>query len=426
MNARLILLLIIVTAVCAVNNGVAAEGLRAGVATVETTPKDPVRMSGYASRKGLSTGVHDPLSVRVVAFENAGQRLVMVSTDVIGFYAGTAEDFRSAICRKHKLEAGELFLCGTHTHAVPTLTLEKKEGYASNFEYTRELRRTILNMVGEALEELKPARLGIGSGSCPIGSNRRQLVFNRDPNGEIRLGRNPYGVTDKEVLVLKVAEQGGETAAVIFDYATHGTSLGGKNYTISGDVLGLAEQFVEKIYGGKLIAPAFAGASGNIDPWFRVLPQFDQREGWVPEPVLLGTFLGEEVVHVCEGIKADQSEAAIASAFVTLDLPGKQSDEEEEDAEAESPTLNLTVARLGEVGFVGLGAEVLTEIGMAIKEGSPYEHTFVITHCNGAAGYLAPKELYVEGGYEISSSRFGPEASQIVVRKAVELLHELR
>jgi hypothetical protein len=85
----------------------------------------------------------------------------------------------------------------------------------------------------------------------------------------------------------------------------------------------------------------------------------------------------------------------------------------------------VTVARLGNVAFVGLGGEVLTEIGMAIKAGSPCEHTFVITHCNGAAGYLAPKELHVQGGYEIKSSHFTPKAADTVIREAIRMLHDL-
>ena len=85
----------------------------------------------------------------------------------------------------------------------------------------------------------------------------------------------------------------------------------------------------------------------------------------------------------------------------------------------------VTVARVGDVAFVGLGGEVLTEIGLAIKAGSPCEHTFVITHCNGAAGYLAPKELHVQDGYEVNSSRFAPNAADIVVRESIRMLHDL-
>jgi len=68
---------------------------------------------------------------------------------------------------------------------------------------------------------------------------------------------------------------------------------------------------------------------------------------------------------------------------------------------------------------------VLTEIGLAIKAGSPCKHTFIITHCNGAAGYLAPAELHVEGGYEVRSSRFTPQAADIVVRETLRMLYDL-
>jgi hypothetical protein len=76
-------------------------------------------------------------------------------------------------------------------------------------------------------------------------------------------------------------------------------------------VPGLAEQFVEKILGSDVVAPVFIGASGNIDPWYRVLPGFNTEPGWVPEPVLLGTFLGEEVRNQSGG---DGSEACFADS----------------------------------------------------------------------------------------------------------------
>jgi hypothetical protein len=50
----------------------------------------------------------------------------------------------------------------------------------------------------------------------------------------------------------------------------------------------LSAQFVEKS-SEEVITPVFAGASGNIDPWYRVLPGFNNEPGWIPEPVLLGT-----------------------------------------------------------------------------------------------------------------------------------------
>ena len=398
--------------------------LKAGVAKVEITPTKPVQMSGYASRKGLSTDVHDPLSARVLAFESGGKRLVLVSTDLIGFYGGTAEYMREAILEKCDLQPSELFLSAIHTHAGPTLTMDKEKGHPNNLAYTLALRDKLIAVICEACRNLEPVAIGTGVGYCPVGSNRRELRISRNGESSIVLGRNPYGPTDKEVLVMKVARADGTPVAAAFDYATHATCLGGKNYTISGDVIGLAEQFVEKILGPETIAPAFAGASGNIDPWFRVLPAFNTEPGWVPEPVLLGTFLGEEVVHVYRDISQTDSAGAIGTAFATLQLPAKPS-EDAAGKNREPVPFNVTVGRIGDVAFVGLGGEVLTEIGMAIKAGSPCARTFVITHCNGAAGYLAPKHLHVEGGYEIRSTAYAPQAADVVVRESIRMLHDL-
>jgi len=399
--------------------------LRAGAARIDITPVKPVKMSGYGARTALSEGVHDPLSARAVTFESGGKRLVLVSCDLIGFYESTAEHFRKLITAEFKLEPSELFLCGIHTHGAPTPTIDKEKGHPNNLEYTKDLEGKLIEVIRKALDNMAPAQIGTGVGYSPVGANRRELTFDSTGNSTIQLGRNPYGPTDKQVLVMKVAGPDGAIRAALFDYATHATCMGGKNLVITGDVLGLSEQFVEKILGPDIVAPAFAGASGNIDPWFRVLPAFNTEPGWVPEPVLLGTLLGEEVVHVFRGIDSVSGDGDIATALVTLKLPGKPRDQLEIPKDSPPASLTISAARIGNIAFVGLGAEVLTEIGMSIKAGSPYEHTFVITHCNGAAGYLPPEHLYIEGGYEVKSSAFAPQAAEMVVRQAVKMLHEL-
>jgi hypothetical protein len=399
--------------------------LQAGAAKIDITPKKPVKMSGYGARTGLSTGVHDPLSARVIIFKNNGKRLVLVSSDLLGYYGGTAEDMRKAILNEFQLAPSELFLTAIHTHAGPTLTLDKENGHPNNLEYTKQLKGKLIKLIREGLNNFEPVQIGAGVGYSPIGMNRRQLVFDSSGNSSIRLGRNPYGPTDKEVLVVKMTNTDGKTIAALIDYATHATCLGGKNLTISGDVIGLAEQFVEKILGQDVIAAAFAGASGNIDPWYRVLPNFNTEPGWIPEPVLLGTMLGEETVHTFRAIDKLSAGGNIATAFAALDLPGKPRNGTTMKKGTPPSRFNVSVARVGDIAFVGLSGEVFTQIGMAIKAASPYKHTIIITHCNGAHGYLPPEHLYIEGGYEISSSPFSPKAADIVIKEAVKMLHEL-
>ncbi len=426
-NARTLNALVSAAALLLALNLAAApdEPLRAGVARTNITPAKPVTLAGYASRTNLSLGVHDPLSARAIAFEQGGKRLVLVSVDILGFYNGTAEPLRNSILEACRLESSELFLAAIHTHSAPSPALDPAKGHANNVEYTRTLQTQLPGLVQTALARLAPVRLAMETGAAPVGCSRREAVPAKTGPPQIKLGRNPAGFIDRTVHVLKITRAEDDAlAAALFAYATHSTSMGPRNYWISGDVHGLAEQFLEQYVGNGLVAAGFAGASGDIDPWFRVLPSFNTTNGWIPEPVLLGTLLGEEVAHVLERTQPARASGPIRTAFKTLALPAKPAGGRT-NAPGATASLAVTVGRVGDIAFVGLGGEVFNAIGRAIQAASPFPHTVVITHCNGAAGYLAPKECHAEGGYEITSSQFAPEAADIVVEEAGRLLREL-
>jgi hypothetical protein len=399
--------------------------LRAGFAKEDITPSLPVKLYGYAARKTYSEGVHDPLSVRVAAFENNGRKIVLVSTDIGSYGSDVFTVFQKSILDKFNLKESELFLSTIHSHSSPILSLNEDNGDPNNIEYTKSLQQKLLNVFGKALSNMKPVKTGEAKGSSPVGANRREMR----PDGSITLGRNPYGITDKEVLVMKIANEDGTPVGVLYDYATHSTALGPQNMQVSGDVLGLSAQFTEKILGKEVITPVFAGASGNIDPWYRILPEFNTESGWIPEPVLLGTLLGEEVIHVFRSINEVNPGGVISTAFATIECPRRKTADNNQAEQPQSPTVpvNITVARIGDdVAFVGFNVEMLTEIGMEIKSGSPFKNTFIITHCNGSSGYLPPAELYKEGGYEVTSTRFEIGSSEMVVKKALRMLYDLK
>ena len=431
MNLKKMFLIISFPLVCLLSLGQVnkSEGnagvLRAGIAKIDITPAIPVKLYGYASRKTYSEGIHDPLSVRAVVFENNGIKVVLVSSDIGSYGSEVFPVMQKSILDKFNLKESELFLSAIHSHSAPVLSLDAETGDPNNIEYTKTLQQKLLTVIGEAFNNMKPVLTGVGAGSSPVGANRREMK----PDGSITLGRNPYGPTDKEVLVMKIATVDSTPVGVLYDYATHSTSLGPSNMNVSGDILGLSAQFVEKILGKEVITPVFAGASGNIDPWYRVLPEFNDENGWIPEPVLLGTLLGEEVIHVFRSIKEVSPGGEISTAFATIECPRRKVEESKNISDQSQPAtvpVNITVARIGtDVAFVGFNVEMLTEIGMEIKSGSPYKHTFIITHCNGSSGYLAPADLYKEGGYEISSTRFEIGSSDMVVKKALRMLYDL-
>ena len=88
--------------------------------------------------------------------------------------------------------------------------------------------------------------------------------------------------------------------------------------------------------------------------------------------------------------------------------------------------IEMSAARVGEVGFLAVDCEMLVELGKAIKARSPFKHTFIVTNCNGGSGYLPPAHIYKEGGYEVNLSGFAPEAADLVIERAVKMLLAVR
>ena len=404
-----------------------AQGtLKAGFAKVDITPSIPVMLYGYASRKTLSTGVHDQLYARVVVFENNGSKTVLVSTDIGSYDYDLYETIKKSLLDKFKLKDSELILSAIHSHSSPVVSLTAEWLNENNKTYTNELIRKLVAAVGDAIAGMRPVTTGVGTGSSPVGTNRREMRS----DGAIKLGRNPYGPADKEVQVMKVVATDGSFSGAIYDYATHATSLGADNMLISGDVIGLSEQFVEKILGNNSVAPAFAGASGDIDPWYRILPGFNQEPGWIPETVLLGTLLGEEVVTVYRNIKETKPGGTVSTMNYTLECNRRKMDDaaaNKDETHKSTIPVNISVARIGDdIAFVGFSIEMLTEIGMAIKKASPFKNTFIITHSNGDSGYMPPAYLYKEGGYEVTSTEFEIGSDEKVVKQTLSMLYKIK
>jgi hypothetical protein len=404
-----------------------AGELRAGAARVDVSPSQPVLMAGYGARTEPSTGIHDPISARALVFEQDGARVALVSLDNCGFYNRTAPPLRDAICQATGLKPSELLLCAIHDHSAPTLTLDPAHGGAANVEYTKDLQTKLASVVKTALERLAPVKIGTGSGSSPLAICRREQVLDKAGKPRIVLGRNPSFVLDREVQVLKVMPtQGTDVTAALFDYACHSVALGQNNRLISGDIHGMAAQFMEDYLGAGAVAPAFAGASGDINPWIAVVSTFRTDKGWVPEPILMADLLGEEIATVCDKISPTNTSCLIKSSLKTLDLERKPAASFAANLETETDAFTITVARVGDIAFVGWGGEMFNDFGKTVKNYSPFRTTFIMTHCNGAAGYFPTKESFPAGGYEVESTQFAKGAGEKIVAETLRMLDELQ
>ncbi len=408
---------------------IAGTPLRAGAAKVKITPDYPVQMEGYGVRLGFSTGVHDDIFARAVVFESDGVQAVIVTLDICNI----GDEFRDKVLKRLRKEYGlpaeHIMLCATHTHGAPrTISppwfyegLKEKPSWYEDFKdgpsevtkrFTQELYDHIVTAVGEALRKLEPARVGFGSGALHIGVNRRA----RSVSGETFLGQNPEGPVDRSLPVVRVESLAGKTLAILFEGGVHGTATGSKNYLISGDWCGLASLYVEEQWGDDVVAPFLAGASANVNPIYHSDKGFGTTNG---EIEVLGIMAGEEVVRVAKDIKYFSQGPVIATQR-DVRLPGKEY--KSYDVPAPDVSLRMSALKVGNVVFTGASGEIVCQIGMAVKDQSPYRHTLFISNCNGYTGYVPTDEIRPKGGMEVRNSRIMKGGDRAIIDTLLEMI----
>jgi hypothetical protein len=89
----------------------------------------------------------------------------------------------------------------------------------------------------------------------------------------------------------------------------------------------------------------------------------------------------------------------------------------------------IQAMRIGDVGIAAIPCEVFVEIGLAIKDKSPFMPTFTIELANGCNGYLPTPEQHKFGGYETwraRSSYLEVNAAPKIVETVMELFARLK
>lgn len=375
--------------------------LKAGVSKYEITPNRPAWLAGYAARNKTSEGIHDPLFLTAIVFDDETTRLAMVSADLCFVPLAVKEKIAPKVQKGASISPENLIIAATHTHSGPVTSGDKADA-----EWLKSLAETILRAVNEAAANMVSVKLRVGTGTSDVGVNRRE----RRPDGTIALGHNEDGFVDRQVGVIRIEGEAGEPFATLINYGCHGTVLGGGNYLISADYMGAAVRRVQGEVGG--IVTFFNGAPGNVDPFYRVGTNFDHVEE-------LGDKLATEVQRVlCEKM-VEIAGTPIYIIPTEIGLPRKTA---REDGNPVS-VISTSIVRLGDVQFIMFPGEMFAQTSLVLKARSSAKCPFVISYFSGkSAGYLPVRAAYLEGGYEVNSSRHSSDAEEIYVNVVSKLI----
>ena len=311
--------------------------LKVGVSKHEITPERPAWLAGYGSRNKPSEGVHDPLFLTAIVFDDGNTRLAMLSADLCFVPLTTKEQIAPRIQSEASIPPDHLIFAATHTHSGPVTS-----GKNVDVEWLESFGDKIVTAINEATQSMKPVKLSVGVGTSDVGVNRRE----RTPDGGTTLGHNEDGVVDRQVGVIRIADEAGKAFATLINYGCHGTTLGGRNYLIFADYMGAAVRRVQDTVGG--VVTFFNGAPGNVDPFHRVGVNFDHVEE-------LGEKFAVEVQRVLSEKMVDIASTPIHVIPTEIGLPLKTPREDGSSASV----ISTSIVRIGDLQFVTFPARCL-------------------------------------------------------------------
>jgi hypothetical protein len=445
--------------------GARAAELRAGAAVVNITPAPGIGLAGYYFERGAD-GTNDDLFAKALVLEMEGTRAAFVTLDLISTTRPVVEAARRAIEKTTSIPGANVMISATHAHTGPVLAerglREDAQGGSAEAtqKYSAGLPALIAESVRLAAERLEPARAAAAVVLEPnLSFNRRYHM--RDGSVGWNPGRlntnivQPAGPIDPEVRVLYLdAPRGNEPPrplATYVNFAMHPDTVGGTRFSADYPAA-LARRLAE--YKGPDMITLFAnGTCGNIN---HVNVNWADPQKGPLEAARLGTVLAGDVFKAWMQLQPVTNGALRVSAeIVKLPLPELKPGAAEharetvlrygmkdnrgfmEKVEAykildvaardgRPHEVEVQVIALGaDVAWVSLPGEIFVELGLAIKQASPFRHTFIAELANGAIGYIPNRPAYLEGNYEPVSARCAAGSGELLVESAVRQLRAL-
>lgn len=462
-------------------SALAEDSLHVGVSEVDITPPAGFPMAGYYHER-LADGTIDPLKAKAIVFRDGNTEAAFVVCDLIGIATDLSQAIRQRASAKTGIAASNIVISATHSHTAPDYmkALYLKLGN----EGQEPLRAAFIDkLIGGPVEAIagahaaaKPAALESGSAIqvTPVSFNRRSVM--RD--GSVRTWMShdnpdvvrPAGPIDPEIGLLVVRDERGKMTGILSNFALHLDTVGGMKW--SADYPFFIEQALRKASGSDVVSIFGTGCCGDIN---HVNPRSKVRN----KADFIGGEIGESIQKQLPQLKRlERTKLVVKSRVVRLPLQDATSEEvagaldvlaaanrkEKVDffehvtaykklildqlrhreplansAEhitwglsrslagiGETLPVDVTVMTLGsEVAIVSLPGEVFVELGLAIKQASPFRTTLVIELSNAVETiYIPHRAAYAGGSYEVTNSNLQPGGGEMLVEAALSLLRE--
>lgn len=440
-------------ALCSLNAVAADKPVwKAGLAKRVITQETPVWLAGYGSVRPPDGKLHDIWMKAVALEDDKGHKAVLITSDFQGVPKIMSDPVFAQAKAKFGLDRHQIMFTFSHNHCGPRLgddlidyyeVREEQEKLVE--EYTQKMIGLSVEMIGEALKNLAPAKLETGMGHCTFAVNRRN---NREADVPMLIEKNMLvGPVDHNVPVLTVTRPDGKVDAILFGYACHPTTLSFQ--TICGDYPGFAQVELEKSHPGTM-AMFVNTCGGDQNPIPRRTVELCEKYGHMlaqgVEEALKGSFtpisgglktsfefvdLPYLKVMTPEELQALTTDQGIKGRWSRRLLKKLETGHKFESAYP----YPIHAWQLGkETLFIGMGAE--TVVDYALKFKSEFgESTWVMGYADDMISYIPSKRVWLEGGYEGGSSlfeygrpayRWGPDTEELITATVHKLVKQVK
>ncbi|WP_455387972.1 neutral/alkaline non-lysosomal ceramidase N-terminal domain-containing protein [Petrachloros mirabilis] len=372
----------------------------------------------YAYYLAASEGVHDSVRSKALVLQFDGNKLALVSVDLVIPSAAMHRDLARRL-RDIGLDESSIILAATHTHSGPgsyvknfVLELFALDRYVP--EVWERMTSAIERSIRAAHARLAPARLAIGTRSI----------------SGVTVNRRRKSALDSLMTIIRIDSFDGKPAATVIDFPIHPTMMGPNNLLLSADLPGAIEHALESYSGGAALF--INGAEGDVTPSgprgdFRLVDQLGRRIA--EEAFTLWKSLSPSIPasYRARQVPIDLGKASL-NLWPCLKLDAGSGKWWAPALSGWPAVTTLTGFVIDGHAFVAVPGEPAVSIGNDIREqGSRagFTSTSVIGLSNEYVGYILPKEEYFKGGYEACVSFYGPSLGDNILRTSGRLMEEL-
>jgi len=388
-------------------------------------------MMGHTRVRYEARLTHDPLLCKALIFRDGCREVGIVMLDLCMVDAEFVAEAKRAIAN------GEaLLIAATHTHAGPAV-FSLYEAPVMDTTVRQAIIDTIAHTVALARTRTTSVRMRYGSAACatPIGFYRRlrkgdgSTAMNWEPFAPDEIA-SPLGHFDARVRVLELSTEGSHV--VVVNYPLHPAILDYTNDRYSRDYPYYLEMSLKQMLGENTQVLFANGCCGNINHINYADPDSPRRGYAASERV--GFILASAVMEALRTASAcDADRVGRAVIPIELERIGVPEDllmrarralqepqrQDETDglpftlqapsivrlAELEHEKLATTasVTCIGPLAVFGFPGEVTHEIERELAGLAGSMPWMAIELTDDAIGYIAHRDAYAEGGYEVQA-----------------------